>query len=155
MIIPNQPTERRNVAETIAEIKDQLVVATRGIAAPVNAMQTATGVKDPIAQHWIELLIAKSRVLREERITNLVTQDARLKVASLKGPARQEVQDDIERGIEEELLKWLTQQPPHRYEKIPVDSGECIIDEHDINDAIAYISLIRLATSDTSRRSLQ
>lgn len=94
MIIPNQPTERRNVAETIAEIKDQLVVATRGIAAPVNAMQTATGVKDPIAQHWIELLIAKSRVLREERITNLVTQDARLKVASLKGPARQEVQDD-------------------------------------------------------------
>lgn len=117
----DQPTESRTAAETVSEIKSQLITATRGVAAPVDAMQTATGVKDPIAQHWINLMIAKSRVSREERLTNPVTRDPRLNLKT--SPARQAIREDIEKQIKDELLQWLTQQPSHRYEKIPEDSG--------------------------------
>ncbi|KAI0687450.1 hypothetical protein BC835DRAFT_1408348 [Cytidiella melzeri] len=107
---------------TIAEIKAQLVAATHGIAKTVESMQTKSGIKDPIAQHWIDKLIAKSRLIHEERMTNPLTQDPRLKNRRLTGAARQAVRSEIENEIEQELLRWLTEQPMHRYQNIPVDS---------------------------------
>ena len=109
----------RTPEETIAEIKSQLTVATHGVSKRVEEMQTKSGIKDSIAQHWIDQLITKSRVLRDERLT----EDGRLKDRRLVGDARQAVRDEIEGCVETELLKWLVQQPPHRFAQLPPDSG--------------------------------
>lgn len=88
-------------------------------------MQTKSGVKDSIAQHWIDQLIVKSRLMHEERITNSVTQDPRFKDRKLTGDARQAVRKEIETVIETDLLQWLKKQPPHRYAALSEDSGMC------------------------------
>ncbi|KAI0684953.1 hypothetical protein BC835DRAFT_1408984 [Cytidiella melzeri] len=103
------------VPETVAEITAQLVAATHGVAKTVETMQTKSGIKDAIAQHWIDKLIAQSRLMHEERMTNPLTQDPRFKDRRLIGPARQAVR-------KQELMRWLTEQPTHRYRNIPVDS---------------------------------
>ncbi|KAJ6618383.1 hypothetical protein B0H10DRAFT_1248089 [Mycena sp. CBHHK59/15] len=54
----------RNVEEIRECVLRQLQLATYGIAAPVEALQTATGTKDKIAQHWIDILIPKAREMR-------------------------------------------------------------------------------------------
>ena len=87
-------------------------------------MQTSSGIKDPIAQYWIDWLIRMSRVLHQERLTDPATQDVRLKDRKLKGPARQAVKQEIVSAIEKELMEWLTTQPPHRYESLPRESCE-------------------------------
>ncbi|KAJ7147066.1 hypothetical protein C8R43DRAFT_1088621 [Mycena crocata] len=51
----------RNVQEIRSCVLSQLRLATYGVAAPVLALQTATGTKDKIAQHWIDILIPKAR----------------------------------------------------------------------------------------------
>lgn len=44
----------------------QLDLACYGVEKPIGEMQTATGTKDKIAQHWIEILLKKSRQLKSE-----------------------------------------------------------------------------------------
>ncbi|KAJ6615982.1 hypothetical protein B0H10DRAFT_1949461 [Mycena sp. CBHHK59/15] len=51
----------RNVEEIKSCVLEQLWLATQGVVSHVDALQTSTGTKDKIAQHWIELLIPKSR----------------------------------------------------------------------------------------------
>lgn len=109
--------------ETKKEIVAQIITATQGNASAVESMQTGSGIKDSIAQHWIDRLISKGRALREERLKNPITQDARLKDHRLQGVARVKVREEIEKGIENELLQWLVQQPAHRYNCLPEDSG--------------------------------
>lgn len=79
----------------MGEIRDcvltQIQLATFGVAARVEALQTATGTKDKIAQHWIDILIPKSREMQAE------------------APGR--AVDDISR----ELLTWLTTQTDQPY----------------------------------------
>jgi len=58
-----------------------------GYLKPVEALQTATGTKDKIAQHWIEILVAKARQMKSDE----------------PGHTR----DDIA----EELGKWYKDQP--------------------------------------------
>ena len=41
-------------------MKEQLYLACRGKKTPVAALQTATGVKDPHAQFWIDNLIKRA-----------------------------------------------------------------------------------------------
>ncbi len=113
--------------ETVDEIKNQLNAATHGNEGNVEAMQTSSGVKDPIAQYWINQLIQKGRRLHHERITNTATQDSRLKDRRLKGPARQAVRKDIIDGIEHELMNWLATQPAHRYNDLPEDSRKYVL----------------------------
>ena len=36
----------------------------RGFSTPVEHLQTATGTKDKIAQHWIEILLKKAREMK-------------------------------------------------------------------------------------------
>ncbi|KAI0692911.1 hypothetical protein BC835DRAFT_1520799 [Cytidiella melzeri] len=112
----------RTADETAREIVSQLVAATRGNEQNIEAMQTASGIKDPIAQFWIQQLIQKARSLHHKHISNAETQDSRLKDRKLKGQARQAVKNEISDNIERELVKWLTEQPAHRYSKLAGDS---------------------------------
>ncbi|KAI0682833.1 hypothetical protein BC835DRAFT_1524436 [Cytidiella melzeri] len=112
----------RTADETAREIVSQLVASTRGNEQNVEAMQTASGIKDPIAQFWIQQLIQKARSLHHKHISNAETQDSRLKDWKLKGQARQAVKNEISDNIERELVKWLTEQPAHRYSKLAGDS---------------------------------
>lgn len=41
-------------------MKEQLYLACRGKKTPVAALQTATGVKDPLAQFWIDGIINRT-----------------------------------------------------------------------------------------------
>lgn len=52
---------KRTAASTHEEIKRQIAQAMTGVASRVEDMQTASGTKDKIAQHWIEQLISKAR----------------------------------------------------------------------------------------------
>ncbi|KAI0682331.1 hypothetical protein BC835DRAFT_1536589 [Cytidiella melzeri] len=112
----------RTADETAREIVSQLVAATRGNEQNIEAMQTASGIKDPIAQFWIQQLIQKARSLHHKHISNAETQDSRLKDRKLKGQARQAVKNEISDNIERELVKWLTEQPAHCYSKLAGDS---------------------------------
>ncbi|KAJ7483006.1 hypothetical protein B0H11DRAFT_1862828 [Mycena galericulata] len=81
----------RNVEEIRSCVLAQIRLATLGIAAHVEALQTASGTKDKIAQHWIDILIQKSREMQAEMPGRLV--------------------DDIST----ELLIWLAQQTDQPY----------------------------------------
>ncbi|KAJ6629606.1 hypothetical protein B0H10DRAFT_1776091 [Mycena sp. CBHHK59/15] len=81
----------RNVEEIESCVLEQLRLATRGVASHVDALQTSTGTKDKIAQHWIELLIPKSREMQAADSTRSV--------------------DDIS----EELLLWLAKETVQPY----------------------------------------
>lgn len=45
-------------------VLEQIRLATYGVEAHVEAIQTSTGMKDKMAQHWIEILITRARSLR-------------------------------------------------------------------------------------------
>ncbi|KAJ6615312.1 hypothetical protein B0H10DRAFT_2164899 [Mycena sp. CBHHK59/15] len=81
----------RNVEEIRSCVLEQLRLATRGVAAHVEALQTSTGTKDKIVQHWIDLLIPKSREMQ--------TADPRRPVDE----------------ISNELLVWLGKQTDQPY----------------------------------------
>ena len=57
LILCLQPGKLRSAPNIINSIKEQLYVACRGKKTPVAALQTATGVKDPHAQFWIDDII--------------------------------------------------------------------------------------------------
>ncbi|KAJ7622956.1 hypothetical protein B0H17DRAFT_1164467 [Mycena rosella] len=81
----------RNVEEIRDCVLEQLRLATYGVAAHVEALQTATGTKDKIAQHWIDILITRARETHAA------------------SPGRS-VHD-----ISNELLVWLSQQTDEPY----------------------------------------
>ncbi|KAJ7467958.1 hypothetical protein FB451DRAFT_1020806 [Mycena latifolia] len=56
----------RNVDEIRDCVLAQISLATYGVAARVEALQTGSGTKDKIAQHWIEILIQKAREMQTE-----------------------------------------------------------------------------------------
>ncbi|KAF7362700.1 hypothetical protein MVEN_00619300 [Mycena venus] len=58
-----------------------------GVEAPITRLQTATGVKDKVAQYWIDILLKKSREIKANN------------------PGR------TAESIREELKTWLSQQP--------------------------------------------
>ncbi|EIN05335.1 hypothetical protein PUNSTDRAFT_36762, partial [Punctularia strigosozonata HHB-11173 SS5] len=112
----------RTPQDTINTIQEQLWAACLGVQSTVDALQTATGVKDKIAQHWIGVLIHQARQLQRERLHDTDTMDVRLRSKSLKGDARREVRAQIVCDIQQELYDWLVLQPPERYHALPIGS---------------------------------
>ncbi|KAG8914101.1 hypothetical protein FRC01_004225 [Tulasnella sp. 417] len=55
------PGTPRTAEKTRADIAEQLRLACRGVEARVEEYQTATGTKDKILQHWIPVILAKSK----------------------------------------------------------------------------------------------
>ncbi|KAF8958957.1 hypothetical protein BDZ97DRAFT_1667763, partial [Flammula alnicola] len=58
----------RSATETLASIREQLRLATYGVAAPIEELQTKTGVKDKITQHWIGILITKANDMKRSQV---------------------------------------------------------------------------------------
>ncbi|KAF7311326.1 hypothetical protein MKEN_01034300 [Mycena kentingensis (nom. inval.)] len=84
---PNQAGVARTAAETTETLHEQLRLACFGVKAPIDKLQTATGIKDKVAQYWIEILLEKARRMKAER------------------PSRSSA------DIAQELHQWLTEQP--------------------------------------------
>ena len=78
----------------------QLRLAVKGVVQPVEQRQTASGIKDTIAQFWIEKLYIRGRDLRYQKLTNPETRDSRLNNRSLKGSALEAVKKEILDEIE-------------------------------------------------------
>ncbi|KAK0430592.1 hypothetical protein EV421DRAFT_1912712 [Armillaria borealis] len=79
------------VLHTAQEIRDklhaQLRQAMNGVEKSVSEMQTASGIKDKVAQHWIEQLLVKAKEIKQA------------------DPGRSQ------ESVIEELQKWLDEQP--------------------------------------------
>ncbi|KZV61485.1 hypothetical protein PENSPDRAFT_643337 [Peniophora sp. CONT] len=104
----------RRVADTVSIIKEQIHLACRGVKAPIDALVATTGVKDKIAQHWIEILLTKARDEQSLRV--------KAHVGNLHNEERVAAKEVIVNIIAEELLLWLYTQPVHRFEALPEDS---------------------------------
>ncbi|KAJ6615575.1 hypothetical protein B0H10DRAFT_2164804 [Mycena sp. CBHHK59/15] len=77
----------RLAAETKKTLEDQIDLAMYGIEAPITRLQTATGVKDKVAQYWIDILLKKAREMKANNPGHSVE------------------------SIKEELQGWLSEQP--------------------------------------------
>ncbi|KAJ6480443.1 hypothetical protein C8R45DRAFT_1054393 [Mycena sanguinolenta] len=84
---PHEAGIPRLAAETKQTLEDQINLAMYGVEAPITRLQTATGVKDKVAQYWIDILLKKSREIKAN------------------SPGR------TAESIKHELEIWLSQQP--------------------------------------------
>ncbi|KAH6905394.1 hypothetical protein BKA70DRAFT_1387014 [Coprinopsis sp. MPI-PUGE-AT-0042] len=57
----------RSVSYVKDQLRKQLETAATGVGSHVTNLQTDTGVKDKITEHWIAILIEKARAMREEK----------------------------------------------------------------------------------------
>ena len=105
---------------TVSEVQTQIRLAALGIKKDVTARQTAHGVKDQLAEHWIKILLERAHIEHQHRITTAATADPRLK--NLRGDNRAEVVLIIKKEIQQELLDWLVTQPAETYNLLPNDS---------------------------------
>lgn len=114
----------RTAEETKKEVDIQLHLAALGVKDHVDKRQTESGIKDSVAQGWIEKLLVRGHQLHQKYITNPNTCDKRLKNKHLTGAARHAVREEIFKKIKKEQREWLVQQPPHRYEALPENSSK-------------------------------
>ncbi|KAL7280426.1 hypothetical protein ACG7TL_005354 [Trametes sanguinea] len=112
----------RVAATTQGIVLKQLRQAGLGIAKAVSDMQTLSGVKDPLAEYWIQQLIARAREQQQIRIRNPATRDPRLNGRRIVNRAA--IVTEIENTIQEELMRWLATQPSWNYEALPTDSEQ-------------------------------
>ncbi|TEB34139.1 hypothetical protein FA13DRAFT_1707728 [Coprinellus micaceus] len=54
----------RTVEMTRESVNKQLCLASFGVAAPIERLQTADGVKDKIAHHWMDIMLERARALK-------------------------------------------------------------------------------------------
>lgn len=109
--------------QTVQQVKEQLETAMLGVEKRVKELQTKHGVKDSIAQYWIEALLPRGRALQHQYLIDPQTRDPRLNDRKLVGSGRESVREEILEQIKKEQHDWLVQQPPDRFEALPVDSG--------------------------------
>jgi hypothetical protein len=81
-------------------LEEQLRLAMHGVEAPILKLQTKTGVKDKVAQYWIDILLEKAR--------------------KIKGDSPEH---NIE-SIAEELQVWLNEQPGDKVNPLLDIAGE-------------------------------
>ncbi|KAH8100336.1 hypothetical protein BXZ70DRAFT_973011 [Cristinia sonorae] len=120
LFVPGTP---RDPIETRAVVERQLHLAALGVDEDVVKVQRETGVKDKIAQYWIDRIIPMARQKQQDRTSpQSPTCDSRLRDRNLKGDARKQMKETIKHEIQREMLSWLIQQPPDRYAALPDDS---------------------------------
>ena len=107
----------------------QYELAITSTESALKAAQTASGVKDRIAQHWITKIVQKKKELVATRLTNQETRDPRLNQRTLKGSEREDIKNPILEEIHDELRTWLHQQPPSRFNALPQDSRKPSVTE--------------------------
>ncbi|THV03123.1 hypothetical protein K435DRAFT_852192 [Dendrothele bispora CBS 962.96] len=84
----------------------------------VQSTSAMIGVKDKIAQHWIDQVIAKSKSLRHELITDLSTRNIRLGDKNPKGDNRKAFKQVLLDEIAVECWNWVIWQPVDSYERL-------------------------------------
>ena len=117
-----KPGTPRQANSTLQIIQMQIELAALGVAKPIEEAQSRFGIKDKIAQHWIDILLNMARTEQSIQLNAPQTRDARLNDKFLKGDARKGVKAEICRNIQHELLLWLYTQPKHRYQVLPPTS---------------------------------
>lgn len=83
-------------------------------------MQTISGVKDPLAEYWIQRLILLAREKQQVRIRNPGTRDPRLNPRRVIN--RPAIVNEIEAEIQDELMQWLVTQPDKNFQSLPPNS---------------------------------
>ncbi|KIK78004.1 hypothetical protein PAXRUDRAFT_28705 [Paxillus rubicundulus Ve08.2h10] len=117
------PGKPRDPTETLRSIQLQITEAALSIQETVTALQRKSGVKDKLAEFWIQQLIEKAHALQREHIQVPVTRDQRLN--HIRPKERAALVKEIERSIQTELLQWLYRQPPKSYASLPEHSRHC------------------------------
>ncbi|KAI0688378.1 hypothetical protein BC835DRAFT_1284746 [Cytidiella melzeri] len=112
------PGTPRNADDTACVIREQLRVACRGNKDAVQSIQTRTGVKDKLAQFWVEHLLASAREQQDHLLKDPPTRDSRLNDKGLKGDARKAVRLEVIDTIQDSLWNWFVDLPPE------ADSGQ-------------------------------
>ncbi|OBZ68724.1 hypothetical protein A0H81_11403 [Grifola frondosa] len=116
------PGPPRTAGVTTQAIIRQIHTAGRGVANAVSALQTQSGIKDKLAEFWIQKLLEHAGQLRVIRLQNRHTRDQHLNIA--RNPDRAKIISEIEDEIEAEMVGWLMTQPPESYAALPVDSRQ-------------------------------
>ncbi|KAI8995712.1 hypothetical protein BD414DRAFT_513439 [Trametes punicea] len=110
---------QRTVEKTVSHIREQLLAACLGVQETIESLQTKTGIKDKIAQHWIDILIPMARDMQQSRLHNVLTKDSRLREVHLRQDDRKAIREEIKKEIQTELFSWLVRQPAHAFAALP------------------------------------
>ncbi|KAG6819226.1 hypothetical protein H0H93_014021 [Arthromyces matolae] len=110
---------KRTPEETLSVIKNQYMIACTGNQEALRTSYSETGVKDKIAQFWLEQLLVKAKSLQKVRLSDESTRDPRLNDKNLKGEARKKIKEEIEKGVTHELWEWVLAQVPDSYANVP------------------------------------
>ncbi|TFY61280.1 hypothetical protein EVJ58_g4612 [Rhodofomes roseus] len=114
------PSRLRTAVETRAAVIAQLKLAALGVAKDVEDLQTKTGVKDKLAEHWIQILLQRAKQEQQLRLHNRATRDPRLNRRNV--PDRAAIVRSIKDAIQEEILDWVIREPQDDYEALSPDS---------------------------------
>ncbi|KAI0308812.1 hypothetical protein OF83DRAFT_1089519 [Amylostereum chailletii] len=118
----SKTVEPRMAADTLQTIKMQYDLATLGVAKALQENQSETGVKDKIAEHWIQQVLSRARERQYTLITAAHTRDPRLNDRHRSKEDKVAVRNELKRVIQQECLDWVYTQPSHTYSLIPVTS---------------------------------
>ncbi|KAI0072764.1 hypothetical protein K474DRAFT_1604488 [Panus rudis PR-1116 ss-1] len=110
------PGRPRTVQGTLNALLKQFETACMGTDPAI--LQKESGVKDTIAQYWIDQTIPKAKAMYQQH----AALDTRLQDRKIVGDARAAVKAEITADVQKEMHRWLVQQPPHRYALLPLDS---------------------------------
>lgn len=102
-------------------LREQLRLACLGNKDVVQQLQTQTGVKDKVAQFWIEHLLALAREQQDVCMKDTVTRDPRLNDKAIKGDARKTIKLQITAVIQDDLWNRLLELPPNKGINRPLD----------------------------------
>ncbi|KAI0822207.1 hypothetical protein BC628DRAFT_1391550 [Trametes gibbosa] len=114
------PGVPRTTADTLAAVHAQIRAAGLGVAKTVADMQTMSGVKDTLAEYWIQQLIVLAREKQQVRIRNTTTRDLRLNARRVLNRAA--IVREIEMEIQDELMRWLVTQPDVDFQALTPNS---------------------------------
>ncbi|KAI0821964.1 hypothetical protein BC628DRAFT_708876 [Trametes gibbosa] len=135
----------RTAAQTLSAVHAQIHAAALGVAKAVTDMQTTSGVKDPLAEFWIQKLIPLAREQQQIRIRNPATRDPRLNPRRILN--RPAIVAEIEGEIQQELIRWLITQPESNFESLPPDSPARL----ELRAGVHFSSLLCVDTLDVHR----